>query len=60
MDDASRSITSDEILTDYEMQFVESREKAKYKFKDFLAENGVKPIVARINHPQTNGKKTER
>ncbi len=48
----------DEILTDHGTQFVavKSREKAKHRFKDFLAENRVKHIVARINHPQTNGK----
>ncbi len=47
-----------EILTDHGTQFVaaKSREKAKHKFKDFLAENGIRHIVARINHPQTNGK----
>ena len=47
----------DEILTDPE-QFVaaKSREKAKHKFKEFLAKNGVRHILARINHPQTNGK----
>jgi len=48
----------DEILTDPGTQFVaaKSREKAKHKFKDFLAENRVRHILARINHPQTNGK----
>lgn len=35
-----------------------SREKAKHKFKEFLKENGVRHILARVN-PQTNGK-TER
>ncbi|AEA46105.1 IS481 family transposase [Archaeoglobus veneficus] len=48
----------DEILTDHGTQFVaaKSREKAKHRFKDFLAENGVKHILARVSHPQTNGK----
>ena len=48
----------DEILTDHGTQFVSSRnsENAKHKFKEFLKENRVKHIVARINHPQTNGK----
>ena len=42
----------DEILTDLE-QFVaaKSREKAKHRFKEFLATNGVRHILARINHP---------
>jgi putative transposase len=48
----------DEILTDHGTQFVaaKSREIAKHKFKEFLKENGVRHILARINHPQTNGK----
>jgi len=47
----------DEILTDHGTQFVaaKSREKTKL-FKEFLKENGVRHILARINHPQTNGK----
>jgi putative transposase len=46
------------ILTDHGTQFVaaKSREKAKHRFKEFLVGNGVKHIVAKINHPQTNGK----
>ncbi|HIH70411.1 MAG TPA: transposase family protein [Methermicoccus shengliensis] len=43
------------ILT-MELSSAKNREKAKHKFKEFLVENGVKHIVARINHPQTNGK----
>ncbi|WP_456370758.1 IS481 family transposase [Geoglobus sp.] len=48
----------DEILTDHGMQFVaaKSREKVRHRFKEFLKENGVRHVVARINHPQTNGK----
>ena len=48
----------DEILTDHGTQFVaaKSREKAKHRFKEFLIENGVRHILARVNHPQTNGK----
>ena len=51
-------IIPDEILTDHGTQFVaaKSREKANHKFKEFLATNGVRHILARINHPQTNGK----
>ena len=48
----------DEILTDHGTQFVaaKNRGKANHKFKEFLKENGVRHILARINHPQTNGK----
>jgi len=48
----------DGILTDHGTQFVaaKGREKAKHKFKEFLKENGVRHILARINRPQTNGK----
>ncbi|MDI3496767.1 MAG: putative transposase, partial [Archaeoglobus sp.] len=48
----------DEILTDHGTQFVaaKSREKARHRFREFLAENGVRHILARVNHPQTNGK----
>ena len=48
----------DEILTDHGTQFVaaKNREKAKHSFKEFLEKNGVKHILTRINHPQTNGK----
>jgi len=50
--------SQDEIQTDHGTQFVaaKSREKAKHRFKIFLDENCVKHIVARTNHPQTNGK----
>ena len=45
----------DEILTDHGTQFVpsRSRDEAKHRFKQFLAEHGVKHIVARIKHPRT-------
>ncbi len=48
----------DEILTDHGTQFVaaKNREKAKHSFKKFLEKNGVKHILARINHHQTNRK----
>ena len=31
-------------------------ERAKHKFREFLKENGIRHILARVNHPQTNGK----
>jgi len=48
----------DEILTDHGTQFIaaKNRSKAKHSFKKFLEKNGVRHILARINHPQTNGK----
>ena len=50
----------DEILTDHGTQFVASRKNkkgfAKHKFGKFLEENGIKHILARVQHPQTNGK----
>ena len=51
-------IIPDEILTDHGTQFVAAkrREKAKHRFKEFLTTNDVRHILARINHPQTNGK----
>jgi putative transposase len=47
-----------EILTDHGTQFVSARdrENAQHTFKAFLELNGIKHIVARIKHPQTNGK----
>lgn len=41
-----------------ETQFVaaRNRDKAKHRFIEFLAENGVKHIVARVSQPKTNGK----
>ena len=46
------------ILTDHGTQFVaaKSRDKAKHKFKEFLKENEIRHILARVNRPQTNGK----
>ncbi len=48
----------DEILTDHGTQFVaaRNRDEAKHRFKQFLAEHGIKYIVARVKHPQINGK----
>jgi len=49
-----------EILTDRGSQFYanegERREKGISQFEAFLAENGIKHILCRVNHPQTNGK----
>ena len=50
--------TSREILTDYGTQLVSSRnrEEAEHTFKTFLENYGINHIVARVKHPQTNGK----
>lgn len=50
--------TPREILTDHGTQFVSSRnpDVAWHIFKEFLDEHGIKHIVARVKHPQTNGK----
>ena len=49
-----------EILTDRGSQFYanesERHEKGISQFEAFLAENGIKHILCRVNHPQTNGK----
>jgi putative transposase len=49
-----------EILTDRGSQFYanecERREKGISQFERFLADNGIKHILCRVNHPQTNGK----
>lgn len=47
-----------EILTDHGTQFVSARERevAQHTFKEFLDQHGIKHIVARVKHPQTNGK----
>jgi putative transposase len=48
------------ILTDRGTQFYasggEKKAKGKSRFEKFLEENGIRHIVARVNHPQTNGK----
>jgi len=49
-----------EILTDRGSQFYanegERKEKGISQFEQYLADNGIKHILARVNHPQTNGK----
>jgi len=49
-----------EILTDRGSQFYanegERKEKGISQFEAYLADNGIKHILARVNHPQTNGK----
>jgi putative transposase len=48
------------ILTDRGTHFYasagEKKAKGVSRFEKFLAENGIKHIVGRVNHPQTNGK----
>ncbi|AIY89303.1 IS481 family transposase [Geoglobus acetivorans] len=57
MDDYGRP---ESILTDRGTQFYasagEKKAKGVSKFEKFLAENEIKHIVGRVNHPQTNGK----
>ncbi len=47
-----------EIITDHGTQFAASRKDKKgyanHKFGEFLEENGIKHILARFHHPQTN------
>ncbi len=49
-----------EILTDRGSQFYanegERREKGISQFEQYLADNGIKHLLCRVNHPQTNGK----
>ena len=50
----------DEILTDRGTQFYasegERKEKGVSQFEQYLADNEIKHILCRVNHPQTNGK----
>jgi putative transposase len=50
--------TPREILTDHGNQFVSvwDRDHSRHLFKDFLEENNINHIIARVKHPQTNGK----
>ena len=47
-----------EILTDHGTQFVSARDRehAQHTFKKFLEQHDIRHIVARVKHPQTNGK----
>jgi putative transposase len=47
-----------EILTDHCTQFVSAwdRDLSHHTFKEFLDQHGIRHIVARVKHPQTNGK----
>jgi putative transposase len=49
-----------EVLTDRGSQFYanegERREKGISQFEAYLAEQGIKHLLCRVNHPQTNGK----
>lgn len=44
-----------EVLTDHGVQFCID-ENDRYRFKEHLKELGIKHILARVKHPQTNGK----
>jgi putative transposase len=50
----------EEILTDRGSQFYanegERKEKGVSQFERYLADQGIKHILCRVNHPQTNGK----
>lgn len=50
--------TPREILTDHGTQFVSAwdRDHSRHLFKEFLEENNINHIIARVKHPQTNGK----
>lgn len=49
-----------EILTDHGCQFTANKKdkkgNAKHRFPEFLEIHGIKHILARVHHPQTNGK----
>ena len=50
--------TPRDILTDHGTQFVSAwdRDLSSHSFKDFLDKNEINHIIARVKHPQTNGK----
>ena len=50
-----------EILTDHGTQFTANKKRdkkghSKHPFPEFLRQHGIKHILARVQHPQTNGK----
>ena len=49
-----------QILTDHGSQFYANKKdrkgKAKSRFDEFLEKEGIEYILARVKHPQTNGK----
>ncbi|MCK5024381.1 MAG: transposase family protein [Thermoplasmata archaeon] len=49
-----------EILTDHGTQFIackkDKKGNSKHRFPEFLETRGIKHILARVHHPQTNGK----
>jgi len=45
-----------EILTDHSTQFVSARDIAHHTFREFLDHQGIRHIIARVKHSQTNGK----
>ncbi len=53
-------VSQNQYLPDRGTQFYasagEKKAKGKSKFEKFLEESRIKHIVARVNHPQTNGK----
>lgn len=50
--------TPRKILTDHRTQFVSARDRdnGSHTFREFLDSYGIKHIIARVKHPQTNGK----
>ena len=50
--------TPREILTEHGTKFVSAwdQDHSRHSFKDFLEENEINHIIARVKHPQTNGK----
>jgi len=50
--------TPREILTYHGTQFVSAwvQDHSRHLFRDFIEENNINHIIARVKHPQTNGK----